>query len=227
MKYTARGRRRSVLAASRGSVSQEDVNELVLYITNDGQLYSGKTTAIVNNLKRKIKSGKYDPTLAVKAWMYLADDGVRKYDKEFGSGTGKLFLNKATREAIAEELAEYYDDWVHEDDVSASTRVSRRRKPIKAAKLISDAFDGYTPWSGAKDTAEALDRYDKWDALANFIDEVYYNEDIGEGVIDETKLNDLLWFEPGYVAEAVGLYYDEETGEWSDEPFDEDSEEDE
>lgn len=225
MQYTARGRRRSVLAARSGPVSEEDVRELVLYITNDGALYRGRATAIANSLKRKVRSGKYDPALAPKAWMYLVDDGVRKYDKEFGSGTGRLFLNKATREAIAEELADYYDDWVHEDEVSASTMVSRYHKPIKAAKIIQDAFDGYTPWSGAVDTANALDKYDRWDELANFIDDVYYNEGIGEGVITDTELNDLLWFEPAAVAEAVGLYYDDENAEWSDEPFDEDEEE--
>lgn len=225
MKYTARGRRRSVLAASRGEVSEHDVHELRLFAINTEPLVR-QADQIVKNMKRKIRSGKYDETLAVKAWMYLADEAVRLYDKRENGGKGSLFLNKPTREAIARALMEDYDEQVHEDDVSASTRVSRHRKPIKAAKLIRDAFDGYTPWEGARYTAEALDRYDRWDALAEYIDEAYYDEKVGEGVISITDLNDLLWFEPKFVANAVGLYYDEENDEWSDEPFDEDSEED-
>ena len=108
--------------------------------------------------------------------------------------------------------------------VKANKNIKRGRKPIKAAKRMSDVFDGYEPWSGAKDTAAALDRFDKWDALEAFIDETYYNEEIGEGLIGETELNDLLWFEPEYIAEAVGLYYDVETDEWSDEPFEDEDE---
>ena len=226
MKYTARGRRRSVLASRLEYDTEYYINDVYLYAINTRKLVD-QANYIVKNMKRKIKSGKYDETLAVKAWMYLADDAVRMYDKEIRHGKGGLFLDKPTREAIARELMDFYDEQVHEDDVTASARISRRRKPIKAAKLIRDAFDGYTPWEGARYTAEALDRYDRWDALAEYIDEAYYDEKVGEGVISITDLNDLLWFEPKFVANAVGLYYDEENDEWSDEPFDEDSEEDE
>lgn len=103
----------SISAAADNTVSKEDVNELVLYITNDGRLYKQMTTPIINNMKRKRKNGNYDDSLAVKGWQHLADEGVRRYDKEFGSGRGSLsMLNKATRMAIAEELKEYYEDEV-------------------------------------------------------------------------------------------------------------------
>lgn len=97
----------------RDITSADDVRELVLYITNDGDLYRQRTTPIIENLKRKVKKGNYDRELAVKAWQYLADDGVRKYDKEFGSGRGSLtLLDKATREEIARELRDYYEEQV-------------------------------------------------------------------------------------------------------------------
>ena len=97
----------------RDITSADDVRELVLYITNDGDLYRQRTTPIIENLKRKVKKGNYDRELAVKAWQYLADDGVRKYDKEFGSGRGSLtLLDKATREEIARELRDYYEEEV-------------------------------------------------------------------------------------------------------------------
>ena len=93
---------------NRGITSAEDVDELVLYITNDSRLYHSRTIPIINNLARKMKAGKYDSELAVKAWQYLADDGVRQYDKEFGSGGGSLFLPKNTRIEIAKQLRDYY-----------------------------------------------------------------------------------------------------------------------
>lgn len=97
----------------RDITSVDDVRELVLYITNDGDLYRQRTIPIIENLKRKVKKGNYDRELAVKAWQYLADDGVRKYDKEFGSGRGSLtLLDKATREEIARELRDYYEEQV-------------------------------------------------------------------------------------------------------------------
>ena len=109
------------------SVSEDDVNELVLYITNDGDLYRGRRASIVKNLKRKIDNGVYDNELAVKAWQHLADDGIRKYDKEFGSGKGSLaWLNPATRKAIATELRDYYEEEVFEDSngsVTSSTAI--------------------------------------------------------------------------------------------------------
>ncbi len=107
-----------------------------------------------------------------------------------------------------------------------SSRVVRRRKTVTAAKIYSDGFSRYTPWSGAIDTWDNLEKFDRIDALEQFIDEMYYNDELGEGVINETQLNDLLWFEPEVVYEAVGLYYDDETGEVSDEPFEDEYEDD-
>lgn len=108
-----------------------------------------------------------------------------------------------------------------------SSRVIRRRKDITAAKVYSDGFSRYTPWSGAVDTWNNLKKFDRIDALEQFIDEMYYNDDLGEGVINETQLNDLLWFEPETVYEAVGLYYNAETDEVSDEPFEDEDDYDE
>lgn len=102
-------------AARDTTVDKDAVRELVLYITNDASLYP-QVQAIVKNMKQKIKRGKYDDELAVRAWQYLADAGVAKYDKEFGSGGGtKAMLNKATREQIARELRDEYADMVNED----------------------------------------------------------------------------------------------------------------
>lgn len=49
----------SVTAASDTAVSQEDVDELVLYITNDGRLYEQIIAPIIKNMKRKRRNGNY------------------------------------------------------------------------------------------------------------------------------------------------------------------------
>lgn len=95
------------------TVDKEAVRELVLVITNDGDLYRQRTTPMIENLKKKVAKGKYDRELAVKLWQYLADEGVRRYDKEYGSGRGSVsMLNPATRRAIAEELRDYYEEQI-------------------------------------------------------------------------------------------------------------------
>lgn len=95
-------------------------------ITNDGRLYEQITILIIKNMKRKRKNGNYDDALAVKGWQHLADEGVRRYDKEFGSGNGSIaWLNKATRTAIAEELKEYYEEEIsYDDSVNSSADIS-------------------------------------------------------------------------------------------------------
>ena len=106
-----------------------------------------------------------------------------------------------------------------------SSRSVRRKNAVTAAKIYTDGFGNYQPWSGAVDTWENLDKFDKLDALEAYLDEMYYNDELGEGALSETELNDMLWFEPEQIYEAVGLYYDEDTGEVSDEPFDDYDEE--
>lgn len=57
-------------------------------------------------------------------------------------------------------------------------------------------------WIGAKDTAKRIDEElgDRgWDELENILEELY-----PEG-IDETQLNDILWFEPETIYEWLGI----------------------
>lgn len=61
-----------------------------------------------------------------------------------------------------------------------------------------DIYD-YEPWSGAVYTYERIAREGKLDELDGVLEEVY-----PEG-IDETELNDLLWFEPETVYEWLDM----------------------
>lgn len=109
---------------------------------------------------------------------------------------------------------------------ASKLRRGKNRKAVTAAKLTV-SFDEFKPWSGAVDTWNTLMDYDKIDLLEQILDDTYYDESAGEAILSETELNDLLWFEPETVYEWVGLYYNDETGEVSDEPFDSDDDDEE
>ena len=66
----------------------------------------------------------------------------------------------------------------------------------------------FKPWSGAVNTYERLERNDKLNALEWSLSEIFGKDDI-----EETELNDLLWFEPDTVYEMVGLQTESDIGE--------------
>lgn len=68
-------------------------------------------------------------------------------------------------------------------------------------KIITNSFK---PWSGAISTYETILEADKLEEFESLIDELY-----PEG-IEETKLNDILWFEPDFILESLGMETDEE-----------------
>nr|DAX85217.1 MAG TPA: hypothetical protein [Caudoviricetes sp.] len=57
----------------------------------------------------------------------------------------------------------------------------------------------FEPWSGAVNTYKRLERNNKLNELEWLLPELF------NGDIEETELNDLLWFEPDTVYEMVGL----------------------
>lgn len=61
-------------------------------------------------------------------------------------------------------------------------------------------------WSGAIATLETIEEHGKEDELMNWLD-CEYDEN---NPIDETELNDLLWFEDEYIFEELGINEDEE-----------------
>ena len=96
-----------------GYDSDESVaTELILFVDNDGDLYRQQFMPIIENLARKIKRGVYDPTLAIKLWMYLMDAGAKKYIKDIGGldEQENVSWNKAfpknVREMAAKEISE-------------------------------------------------------------------------------------------------------------------------
>lgn len=55
-------------------------------------------------------------------------------------------------------------------------------------------------WSGAINTINRVEEEQKEDELMEFINEVFYGE-----TIDETRLNDFLWFDTDYIYENLDI----------------------
>lgn len=86
------------------------VRELVLFIENDSGLYRQQHLPIIKNLMLKKKKGIYDSEKAAKLFVYLAENGAKKYNKEFGDGTGYgPSFNPDTRRKVAMELRDAFE----------------------------------------------------------------------------------------------------------------------
>ena len=88
------------------------VRELQLFIDNDGDLYRQQYTPILKNLMTKHAQGRYNRALAVKLFMYLVDNGAKKYQKQHGAASQpwhKAFP-KALRTKVAEALRDEFED---------------------------------------------------------------------------------------------------------------------
>lgn len=118
------------------------VEELLLYIDNDGDLYRQQTTSIMANLARKMAKDKYDPTQAVKAWRYLADAGAQKYTREeFGApGPHGSYggFSPADRQAVATELARRFEQQVNDGEIKIDDLIKRRAS--EASSVIGDVL---------------------------------------------------------------------------------------
>tara|TARA_R100001594_G_C3978394_1_gene249462 strand:- start:269 stop:877 length:609 start_codon:yes stop_codon:yes gene_type:complete len=82
--------------------------ELRLFIDNDAKLYKQRYIPILKNMSKFKKKGRYNSKLAIKAFMYLVDDGAKQYAKDYG-GTSKMFSKKDKLE-IAKEYAEEFEE---------------------------------------------------------------------------------------------------------------------
>ena len=82
------------------------VNELTLYAINDGQLYYQRIQPIIKNYARKMLRNVYDETLAIKGFMYVVNDALKKYNAELG----ELNLTKEEKEEVAKNLLDHYMD---------------------------------------------------------------------------------------------------------------------
>ena len=109
-----------------------------------------------------------------------------------------------------------FEDFVEEvccDDKSFADKEfikENLEEPInEELKVIAD-FSDYTPWSGAVDTYDVIERAGKLDELEAYLESVF-----PDGATT-TQINDLLWFDGEEVLEDLGLAAVEAEDEMSD-----------
>jgi len=86
--------------------------ELVLYLENDSEMYR-QQDVIVKSLVRKMRSGRYDHTLAPKLWQYWVDAGAKRYLHEFdapGARVQDVFPVQVRR-----QVAQFFADQFHDE----------------------------------------------------------------------------------------------------------------
>lgn len=87
----------------------DEMRELKLYIDNDANLYSQRYMPILKNLSSKKKQGKYRKGLASKAFLYLIDDGAKRYVKSYGGNQLDIFPKK-DRKSLAKDYVEEFEE---------------------------------------------------------------------------------------------------------------------
>lgn len=116
----ARKTRRSVRKPARrtvrrnpprsGPADEHAATELVLFAENDANLYRQMKRPIELNLIKKFKAGKYNRELAVKLWMYLADEAAKRYAIQFASpNEWNRIFTPATRRMAAVEMRDTFE----------------------------------------------------------------------------------------------------------------------
>ena len=87
----------------------EEMRELKLYIDNDSSLYRQRYMPILKNLSKKKKKGQYRKGLASKAFMYLIDDGAKRYVKSYGGNARDVFPTRQ-RKDLAKDYVDEFED---------------------------------------------------------------------------------------------------------------------
>jgi hypothetical protein len=136
--------------------------ELELYIENESALVAAPNSMgrmIMRNLAGMIARGTYDSTKAWKAWMPLADEGAKRYTREYGDRFGTTF-SKATREMVANALAEAFESEVRTGAINLSTLLAPRANPRTRANPTTvpplsgwrkDEYEYSAPVSGGRE----------------------------------------------------------------------------
>lgn len=117
------------------------LRELELYIDNTEPLYR-QSQAIQQNLLRKMAGGRYDHRLAPKLWLYLVDEGARRYVKEYG-GDVRIMFPLATRKLLAKRYAAQFLRLLRSGEVAPLYK--GKRNPWRTTTLAVNAISPATP----------------------------------------------------------------------------------
>ena len=93
----------------------DEMRELKLYIDNDASLYRQRYIPILKNLSTKKKKGQYRKGLASKAFMYMIDDGAKRYTKEYGGNVRDVFPKRQRKELAKDYVDEFEDTFKNQE----------------------------------------------------------------------------------------------------------------
>jgi len=101
---------KKIMAEAFGIIKEGKIEqrELKLFIDNDSRLYRQRFLPIMRNLSNKMMKDKYKASLAERAFMYLVNDGVKKYISDFG-GDRDTF-SRADKKAVAKEYVKEFEE---------------------------------------------------------------------------------------------------------------------
>ena len=93
----------------------DEMRELKLYIDNDASIYRQRYIPILKNLSKKKKKGNYRKGLASKAFMYLIDDGAKRYVKSYGGNARDVFPTRERKELAKEYVDEFEETFKNQE----------------------------------------------------------------------------------------------------------------
>lgn len=115
-------------------------DELVLYTENDGQLYERVFMPIIKNLTKKKKNNTYDSESAIKAFAYLAEEGAKKYAKDFG-GTWNTMFDVSTRKQVATDFRDKFERLYENKEYDFMADIKQATSKISLIALVTDNGD--------------------------------------------------------------------------------------
>ena len=200
-------------ACNAGFDSEESVvRELVLWTNNDAVVYEKQLMPIWKNMARKMASGRFDPELAVKSFMYAVESGAKSYVREFGDASTPWYemFPKNVRLMAAQELLE---EFMAEAEVAPETFEPmvpkkhltewQKRYPAKEADLNpsyedmqESEFDSF--FNAYMETALWSSHDESDDSGGNPMDENYSTGDIADECYESMKADCRKFFKENY-----------------------------
>lgn len=100
------------MSPNRGEADEDAAAELLLYITNTGELYGPRSIgdSIEKNYARKWKAGTFNRDKAIVGYKYLVEAAAKRYVKEHGS-RGQMWhsmFDVPTRQLVAQMLTDSF-----------------------------------------------------------------------------------------------------------------------
>lgn len=127
-----RGSFRLMSEAASGPVDDHAAKELKLYIDNDYQIYRWKES-IDLTLAKWLARGQYQRDRAKEAYDRLVMEAARAYLKKHSSGKVQDTFNKLTRDKVATDLRDDFEDELKSDPMAYDSKLPKKwqGKPLK------------------------------------------------------------------------------------------------